>query len=101
MLTLCAVSIRVLQRFVGNVPLLRAGGTKADEVKATLCALDGMPTLLAKLSLDSFTQDVLRAGMAVPGDADPIPPVLSKGNVGVAGDGKRARVSSVMLCLPR
>ena len=77
------------------------GGTKADEVKATLCALDGMPTLLSKLSLDSFTQDVLRAGSAVPGDADPIPPVLSKGNVGVAGDGKRSRVSSVMLCLPR
>ena len=70
-------------------------------MKSAICATKGIPSMLAKLSLESFTQDVLCAGTSVPGDPEVVPGVLTKGHTGSVGDAKRARVSSVMMCLPR
>lgn len=77
------------------------GGTKAEDVKAAICSTEGMPAMLAKLSLESFTQDVLRVGTSMPNDPEVVPQVEKKDWVGSMGDIKRARLSSVMMCVRR
>jgi len=77
------------------------GGTKADDVHRAVCARGTMPPMIAKLSLEGFTNDVLCAGVRLPGDGLAVPAVQTKAFTGANGDPKRARVNNVMMCLPR
>ena len=76
------------------------GGTAAAEVQRLVCAQPGSLPMLAKLSLESFGTDLLQAGQAVIGDPGQVPAV-QRGYVGAQGDAKRARVASMMMCLPK
>lgn len=79
---------------------MEEGGTPTAEVQKVVCAQPNMLPMLAKLSLESFTTDLLQAGRSVIGDPEHVP-TIRRGYIGATGEAKRQRVNSVMLCLPK